>query len=346
MNEPSIPRGTLIGRTYRVENLLGQGGMGEVYSAVGPSGETVALKVLHERAQQDRDLVARFQRESEIAAQVKSPYVAGIVGAGKERDGRLWIAFEKLEGEGLDTRLKREQYLAFADVACIVRDTLLGLEAAHAAGVVHRDIKPANLFIETLANANGTAALSRSGQSRVMGFPAAERTRILDFGVSKLGKGGKDKNEPSLTAVDATLGSFAYMAPEQVRGSARCDARADLYAVGAVCFRALAGRLPFEGINAIMLLALKMERNPPTLKSVTGDDWPAIAEQFLQRIMARNREERYPDARTASSAWQQVCAVMPGTGVERRSLPAEGEIDDEEQASASVNTYVDAGSDA
>jgi serine/threonine-protein kinase len=287
--------GSLIGHTvgglYKVRRLIGQGGMGEVYAADGRGGQKVALKVLHDRAAQDPDLVARFQREAEIASRVKSPHVAAILGAGKDRDGRLWIAFERLVGEGLDERLRREQYLSFADVAPIVEDALQGLGAAHKAGVVHRDIKPANLFIEK----------RDTGE---------ERTRILDFGVSKFRPRGGRRSEPSLTAFDATLGSFAYMAPEQVRGSARVDERADLYALGAVAFRALTGRLPFEGTNALTLIALKLDREPPSLASTTGDEWPASIERFLAKIMARDRDKRFSSASDALDAWRKVCRVM------------------------------------
>jgi serine/threonine protein kinase len=292
--------GVVVGGHYKVRRLIGQGGMGEVYAADGKSGEKVALKVLHDKAAQDPDLVARFQREAEIASQIKSPYVAGILGAGKDRNGRLWIAFERLTGEGLDERLRREAYLSFADVAPIVDDALQGLEAAHRAGVVHRDIKPANLFIE-----------KRSLTARqIAQDEPEERTRILDFGVSKYRPRAGQRSEPSLTAFDATLGSFAYMAPEQVRGSARVDERADLYALGAVAFRALTGRLPFEGTNALTLIALKLDREPPSLASTTGDEWPRTMEKFLGKIMAREREKRFPNAGEALEAWGKVCKVM------------------------------------
>ncbi len=291
--------GTVVGGRYKVRRLIGQGGMGEVYSADGKGGEKVALKVLHERAAQDPDMVARFQREASIAAQVKSPYVARILGAGKDRNGRLWIAFERLAGEGLDERLRREQYLSFADVAPIVDDALQGLSAAHRAGVIHRDIKPANLFIEKREN--------------VPEGEADERTRILDFGISKMRSKKDRKSEPSLTAFDATLGSFAYMAPEQVRGSARVDERADLYALGAVAFRALTGRLPFEGTNALTLIALKLDREPPSLASTTGDDWPGVIERFLEKMMARDRERRFASASEALDDWRKVLRVMGNT---------------------------------
>lgn len=295
--------GTVVGGVYKIRRLIGSGGMGEVYAAEGKNAEKVAIKVLHERAAQDPDLVARFQREASIAAQVKSPYVAGIVGAGKDRNGRLWIAFERLNGEGLDARLRREQYLSFADVAPIVHDALQGLDAAHRAGVIHRDIKPANLFVEK----------RKLSPRQIQGGEVEERTRILDFGVSKMRSRAGRKSEPSLTAFDATLGSFAYMAPEQVRGSARVDERADLYALGAVAFRALTGRLPFEGQNAMTLIALKLDREPPSLASTTGDEWPAGIERYLARMMARDREKRFESAAAALTAWRDVCRVMGNT---------------------------------
>jgi serine/threonine-protein kinase len=274
--------------------------MGEVYAADGKNGEKVALKVLHERAAQDPDLVARFQREASIASRIKSMYVAAILGAGKDRNARLWIAFERLEGEGLDERLRREQYLSFADVAPIMDDALQGLDAAHKAGVIHRDIKPANLFIEK----------RKLTAKQIAQDAPDERTRILDFGVSKMRSHKGRKSEPSLTAFDATLGSFAYMAPEQVRGSARVDERADLYALGAVAFRALTGRLPFEGTNALTLIALKLDREAPSLAHTTGDEWPASIERFLSKMMARDREKRFASAQEGIESWRKVCRVM------------------------------------
>jgi eukaryotic-like serine/threonine-protein kinase len=310
----SLVAGTVIGKRYRIERLLGEGGMGEVYEARGLKNEAVAIKLLHERAMQDADIVARFKREAEIASRIRSPYVARILAAGKERNGRLWIAFERLLGEGLDQRLKREHYLPMADVASMVSDTLKGLVAAHQAGVVHRDIKPANLFLETIIT---EAPASPNGLSRL---PGSERTRILDFGISKVRR--SDANEPSLTAFDATLGSFAYMAPEQVRGSARVDFRADLYAIGAVCFRSLAGRLPYEGTTAVALVALKLDRDPPTLASVTGDEWPTAIETFLQKLMARDRDSRFPSAEEALQAWEKTANLLPQTDRTRPPPPS------------------------
>ena len=109
------------------------------------------------------------------------------------------------------------------------------------------------------------------------------------------------------------------MAPEQVRGSARVDERADLYALGAVAFRALTGRLPFEGSNALTLIALKLDRDPPTLAQTTGDTWPAAIEKFLSKIMSREREKRFGSAVDGLESWRKVCRVM---GNARRRQPA------------------------
>ncbi len=339
MADPSHAAGSVFGGTYTVKGLLGQGGMGAVYAAEGPGGERVALKVLHEKAQRDPDLVARFQREADIASQIKSPYVARILRAGKERDGRLWIAFEQLEGEPLDVRVKREQYLSFAEAAPIIDDAFQGLDAAHAAGVIHRDIKPANLFIERLQRPRTDLPSDVTAHSG--GGPVYERTRILDFGVSKVRSEVQKKNEPSLTAFDATLGSFAYMAPEQVRGSARVDERADLYALGAVCFRALAGRLPFEGTNAVTLIALKLDRDPPTLESVTGDDWPSAVESFLAKIMARERDRRFQSARVALEAFRDVRAVMANIKARAPSRNYQSDPEPDDRTEVTMGTVSD-----
>ena len=315
--------GTTFGGTFRLMRLIGAGSMGQVFAADGVDGRKAAVKVLHARSAQDRDIVARFEREATIAAKLKSPFVAAVLGAGRD-EGRLWIAFELLSGEGLDARLKREWYLSFAELAPILDDVLSGLVDAHQAEVVHRDIKPANLFIETLGDPADVQA------PNAQQLEPAERTRILDFGVSKLRSGGDAGGEHSLTAFDATLGSFAYMAPEQIRGSARADARADLYALGAVAFRALTGRLPFEGSSPASVAALKLDRDVPPLSENTGDQWPPAIEAFISRMMARDRERRFGDAAEALVSWRALRTQMTGGGVlsVRQSPPDEGRRED------------------
>jgi serine/threonine protein kinase len=273
---------------YRVTRLLGRGGMGEVWAATDDrTGGEVAIKVLLARAAMKPDLVRRFEREAKIAGSIQSPYVCRLLDVATGRDGSALLVFEHLTGESLADRLKREQYLPLSEVGPIIDDVLQGLAAAHAAGVIHRDLKPGNIFLEHLGEPD-----------------REERGKILDFGISKIS--GKRKEEPTLTAFDATLGSFAYMAPEQVRGAARADERADIYAVGAVAFRALSGRLPFEGTTAAVLVSLKLDRNPPRLEEATGEKWPGGVERFLERALARVRENRFSGALEALEAWRAI----------------------------------------
>jgi serine/threonine-protein kinase len=298
---PIHPGDLLAG--YRVTALLGRGGMGEVWAAASEDGaREVAIKVLLPNAALQPDLVARFEREARVTASIESEFVCKLLGHEHDATGAHLLVFEKLTGESLSDRLRRELYLPFAEVGPIVDDALRGLGAAHAVGVIHRDLKPGNIFLEWTSDAD-----------------RPERARLLDFGVSKLTrkeKSGK-RDEPSLTDFDATLGSFAYMAPEQVRGAARVDARADLYALGAVAFRALAGRLPFEGANAGIIIALKIDRPAPSLADVTGDQWPTGLEWFLAKALERNPEDRFASAAEALEAWR---GIQPDNW-RRRSLP-------------------------
>ena len=277
---------TFDGR-YSIEALLGRGGMGEVWRATDDDGRKVALKVLLEKTARKPDLVKRFEREARIAESLRSPFVCELVRAGRSKSGELYLVLELLVGESLGDRLKREGYVGFGELAPIVDDVFEGLIAAHRLGVVHRDLKPANVF------------LSEDAEGRT-------RAKILDFGISKLLPRGRSGDERSLTNFDATLGSFAYMAPEQVRGAARADERADIYAVGALTFRALAGRLPFESTSAAELVSAKMERDPPSLEEVTTERWPSAIEAFVHRSLARRREERFGSAAEAQAAWRSI----------------------------------------
>ncbi len=286
--------------------------MGEVWAAVSDSDPSdprqslhreVAVKVLLARAAMKPDLVRRFQREAEIARAIKSPYVCQLLEVAEKEDGAHLLVFERLNGESLADRLKREQYLPLSEVGPIIDDVLQGLVAAHAAGVIHRDLKPGNIFLESLPESARPpqGMVSAQGEQRQQ---APERAKVLDFGISKLTRPGKE--EPTLTAFDATLGSFAYMAPEQVRGAARADERADIYAVGAVTFRALAGRLPFEGATAAVLVSMKLDRSAPSLAEATGEKWPAGVERFLERALARRREDRFGNAAEALTSWRAI----------------------------------------
>jgi serine/threonine-protein kinase len=288
-----IHEGDLFDARFRVLSLLGRGGMGEVWSAVDElEGGRVAVKVLLEKAARKPDLVARFEREALIVASIESPYICRLLHSGRGPSGEPYLVLEYLEGESLADRLKRDPEYPCPELIPLIDNVLEGLIEAHAKGVIHRDLKPANIFLV--------------GQRE-----RAQKAMILDFGISKILKrnanpGGLRRAEASLTTFDATLGSFAYMAPEQVRGAARADERADIYAVGAVVFRALTGRLPFEGVTATMLLSSKLGTDAPSLSETTGERWPRAIEHFISLALARHREARFASAQDALTAWRDI----------------------------------------
>jgi serine/threonine-protein kinase len=295
---------------YRVTRLLGRGAMGEVWAAVNDARSDrdarVAIKVLLPRAASNRDFVRRFEREAEIASSIDSPFVCRLIEVGSTADGSDVLVFEHLDGVSLADRLDREHDLPLGEVGSIVDDVLQGLVAAHAAGVIHRDLKPANIFLVT-------PDAPRGGSLR------REHAKILDFGVSKR-RGAEAEQGDVLTGRDEMLGSLAYMAPEQIRSSADADERADLYAVGAVAFRALAGRLPFEGRSTAQLVAMKIDRAAPSLAQATGERWPARLERFLERALAKNRDARFATAAEALAEWR---AAQPSAiGTAQDGLPA------------------------
>jgi serine/threonine-protein kinase len=273
----------VVGSAYRLGELIGRGATGEVYAAIGPSGEPVALKFLQPAAARSSELVGRFRREARVAAAIASPHVARVLGSGKDRDGRLWIAFERLPGETLEQRLLRRGTLPLGEAAWIVEHLLEGLSAAHVAGVIHRDMKPANVFLDD----------------------GAEHARILDFGVAKVLDVAPDAD--GATTTHEELGTPVYMAPEQLARAGDVDPRADLYSAAAIAFVSLAGELPFEGTTSGARLHHKLYRDALRLVDVTGFVWPDLIERWLARSLARRPEQRHRSASDSLAEWRSAC---------------------------------------
>jgi serine/threonine-protein kinase len=217
-----------------------------------------------------------MEREALALQRIDSPHVCRALDFGRE--DRPYLVLEALVGESLAERLDRVDTLSIEETASITRDVLSGLVVAHAAGIVHRDLKPANVF------------LCHSG------------AKILDFGVAQLRPDG-----PDLTTGGATLGSLAYVAPEQIHDSRNVTPRADLYALGTIVFRALTGRLPFPARSADELVGFKHAVDVPSLADTTGRDWPPELEAWLASMLAR-----LPGERMASAALgrEMLCRAM------------------------------------
>jgi serine/threonine-protein kinase len=258
--------GQLLDGNYEVIRLIGEGGMGKVYEARHTRLHTkrFAVKLLHHALAREPEVVTRFQREAEAASVLAHPNVVGVYDVNTSADGRPYIVAELLEGEDLGKYLDRVGRLPAAEAVRIVRQVCRALGAAHSAGIVHRDVKPENVF---LTGPNTTV-------------------KVLDFGISKL-----TELSDGLTKTGTVMGTPDYMAPEQARGD-RVDARADIYAVGAILYRALTGRKPFEGSDPMAILTAVLTQEPER-PSMLEPEIPLSLELIVQRTMAKNPSERF-----------------------------------------------------
>jgi serine/threonine-protein kinase len=278
-----VPIGSLLAGKYRIEQVLGHGGMGSVYLAENVDiGRKVAIKFLHGDFAADAGMVARFRQEARAAAAVGHPGIVDVLDLGTTDDGSEFIVMERLEGETLGSRIKREGRMAPAEAVRIACDVLAALGAAHERRILHRDLKPENVFL--------------------VARPVAA-TKILDFGISKFGGEG----DVSLTQTGAVMGSPLYMSPEQARGARDVGPASDLYAVGAILYEALTGTPPFTGASYNEVLAnLLTEQHRPLVevRPEVGVELGSIVDSLL----AKSTADRPQNARAVQFALQQAIA--------------------------------------
>jgi serine/threonine protein kinase len=287
---PSAPRACyrrrvarLLAGRYELGARLGRGSMGEVWEAIDrETGEDVAVKTARPATLADPGLLARFEREGKLLRRLRTPYVCGFRAAARTDEGVPFLVVERLRGETLEALLAREGDLPLNETLRVGRELLSALVVAHDAGVVHRDLSPANVFLHEDPSAGVI-------------------TKVLDFGVAKVSDPSSSL-AGSATESGSTIGTLAYVAPEQLGGSTATGPRADLYAAGTVLVRALTGRLPFGDARGARLLALKREHDPPSVDDLTGERWPVGVRTFLAKLMARSPARRYPSASAALAA--------------------------------------------
>jgi urea transport system substrate-binding protein len=277
-------RGRFAG--YRILGFLGGGGMGLVFEAEDPNlRRRVALKVLkHEMA--GPVVRVRFLREAQMAASLKDDHVVTIYQVG-ESAGRPYLVMELLRGESLEQRLKRERWLPVPEALDYARQIARGLRAAHSVGLVHRDIKPANIWLETPADSQGPV-----------------RVKILDFGLAK-----PIRDDAGLTQEGVTVGTPTYMAPEQLEARP-VDARADLYALGVVLYRMIAGVPPFEAPSIPRLMTAILEQDPPPVSSIRVQV-PRPVEELLRELLAKDPARRPPSAQSVSERLRTIEDHLP-----------------------------------
>src|SRR3990172_1379642 len=287
------PGDTLAG--YRIERLLGRGGMAAVYLAEHDRlKRKVALKVLSPELALDDTFRQRFVAESERLASVDHPNIIPVYEAG-EHDSVLFIAMRYVETTDLKHLITQEGGLDPERALSIVSQVAAALDAAHAKGMVHRDVKPANVLVATGAGTDGT-----------------DHAYLSDFGLTK-----RTQETSGLTRTGYFMGTIDYVAPEQISGKG-IDGRTDQYALACVLFESLAGKPPYAREDDGAVIFAPLSEPPPSLTAIRPDLRPEI-DTVIATGMAKNKDDRYPYcvalARAARAALLGQRAVTPPTGI-------------------------------
>jgi serine/threonine protein kinase len=261
--------GTVLEARYELGRVLGAGGMGAVFEATQLRlGRKVAIKVMRPGLAEHEDYIKRFRREARIASEIRHRNVVEVHDFGEAANGLVYCVMELLKGQDLEHLLARQprNRLPWDRALGLVLQVASGLRAAHAAGIIHRDIKPANCFVVE----------DDDGEPLV---------KVLDFGIAKLGDG---EDVERISSTSEVFGTPCYMAPELVVSKTPASARTDIYSLGVLAYRMLAGSVPFTGATSFQVLHRACYERAPPLRS-HGVEVPRGVEALVMRMLARRR---------------------------------------------------------
>jgi len=270
--------GSTIDGRFKIERMLGQGGMGAVYLGQQTSiGREVAVKVMRGDLGTDEDAVKRFYREAKVVSRLAHPNIVNLIDFGRTPDGVLYLAMEFVRGSSLTSQMTRPMPLE--RTVHIIGQVCDALSEAHAKGVVHRDLKPDNILLT-----------SQTGRADVV--------KVLDFGVAKISRGEGGTSISALTAAGFIVGTPQYMSPEQIGGEGgKLTHRSDLYSLAVITFEMLAGTPPFRADTPLGVLVKHLGEQPPRVRQMrAGLALPIEVEEFLDRNLSKNAADRAADA--------------------------------------------------
>ena len=265
--------------------VLGTGTVGTIYQAtIKPTGQQIAVKILQPAISGDALVRARFRREMEILERMSHPHIIRYFGGG-ELDGQLYYGMELLEAGNVRDMLERYGRLTWKEVASIGRQVCSALQYAHNQGIIHRDLKPGNLFLDSEAN-----------------------VKLGDFGIAR------DTNSADITSQGLTVGTHAYMAPEQITGEDSITGKADLYALGCVLFELLTGAKPFQGPNFAVLFEQHLRKPAPRVEEFVSDCPGALAD-VVGQLLSKSPDDRPFNARSVQGVLNELLddsSTQPG----------------------------------
>ncbi|MBN8610917.1 MAG: serine/threonine protein kinase [Deltaproteobacteria bacterium] len=319
--------GTLLGERYRIDAILGRGGMGVVFRAHEvETGQAVAVKILRpELAQSDPQFAKRFLREARAAAAIRHTNVVEVLDLGEEPDGTIYQVLQLLVGASLREHLERKDKLDLAMTLELLLPVMHALEAAHAAGIVHRDLKPDNIFL----------ARQPSGEAK---------PTLLDFGIAKLldTRGGS-----FATNTGSIMGTPAYMAPEQAGGYKDQGPAIDIWAMGIIAYECLSGSPPFSGSSPAHVMLKIMTETPPAIDTVVTSV-PSAVSRVIEKALARTPAERHQgmaafrEALRAAASAEGIALPAEGRASTTRVMSIAPPADDEDVARAATDAAADA----
>jgi eukaryotic-like serine/threonine-protein kinase len=291
--EAAVRIGDVLATKYRVERVLGAGGMGVVVAATHLQlDQRVALKLVRTEALHHPEIIARFEREARVAVRLKSEHSARIIDVGRLESGSPYIVMEYLEGQDLAQLLEQRGSLSIAVACDYVIQACDAIAEAHGLGIVHRDLKPGNLFL----------AKTSHGQ---------EVIKVLDFGISKTYWPAGDLN---VTRTQAVIGSPGYMSPEQMRSTKNVDGRSDIWSLGVILYELVAGRIPFEADTfSALCVKIAVDPHPPMLELPAK--LPAGFEAAVNRALEKDPTMRYRSVAELA----QALALYAGPSAQERA---------------------------
>lgn len=284
--------GSVLADRYDIKKKLGEGGMGEVYLAEHVRMKRkVAVKVMRKALASDPAAIGRFHREAENASQITHPNVAAVYDFGDTGEsGLVYLAMEFVDGEPLTSILLRERTLNHMRASDVVSQIAEALSAAHALGILHRDLKPDNVMVT---------------RTRAQ----TDLIKLLDFGIARV----MGRETQHFTSTGLVVGTPEWMSPEQIAGD-QLTARADIYALGLIAFRALTGEGAFGGATSQEVLLAKMTKAPRRLADVRPDiEWPEPLQQAMDRVLANDPTQRYEDALVFAADFYAGVSLLPMT---------------------------------